>query len=716
MENQKNQEIDTNILVNLNKEQKLAVIQNDRPLRIIAGAGSGKTNVLTKKIAFLIKVLKANPVNIIALTFSNKAANEMRERVRLLVGDLASKCVISTFHSLCTRILRYDIDKMNISSNFVILDMRDQKEIIQAIYKELGISAQIIPIKNTKEFISHWKIQNIPAEEINIDEDNEIEAEMKKVFILYNKYLESRSYLDFDSLLVYAYNLLRDYPAVRKKWSSRIHYLLIDEFQDTSDLQYDIIKLLIDENFKNITIVGDPDQTIYSWRGANISLINNFDKDFVNTHTIVLALNYRSDRKIIECANKLISKNKMRMKKELISNSLDEGAINFYQAKSVEREANWVVGKINALKQNKTQLKDICILYRSNYYSRSIEEALINESIAFNILGSQRFYDRSEINHSFSFLRSIYDFDDLYLLRIINIPQRRIGEKTKESLIAFARSKNLPILEAFKQHYKEWKISEEIKKSVFKLFISIIKHNQMLKEDRYNFAEIFQNFLKEIGFLEMLQRQSDENESYQNVLELIKSMQKWILNNPDKKLIDYMEDISLTALHSEHENALSSVMLMTIHAVKGLEFKNVFVLGLNEEIFPISRAIDNPKDKLKLEEERRLAYVAITRAKNNLYLSCSSGYNFNNEPKRASRFLKEMGIKVDNESSSLVSYLHTNNVEFEIGDKINHLIFGLGTVVDLEGDLITIKFKKREYGIKKLLKNHKNIEKEIINE
>ncbi|MGL4343390.1 MAG: ATP-dependent helicase [Metamycoplasmataceae bacterium] len=712
-------ELYNKLIADLNTEQKAAIIKTDGPLRIIAGAGSGKTNILTKKIVYLIEYNKVKPERIIALTFSNKAAGEMKQRIKELTNeDTKASCIIATFHSICTKFLRKEINILGINNNFVILDKYDQIEILKSIFKEMNLSSQELKFSQILDFISYIKIN-----EININDEwiknnnNEYDLLKKEIYDKYIKITTNNHYLDFNDLLLFTEKILKNFKEIRETWQKKFDYILIDEFQDTSNLQYSIIKLFLGEN-NNITIVGDPDQTIYTWRGANIDLINNFDKDFKKTTTITMKQNYRSDKKIINAANKLIKYNKNRLPKSLVAHSEQDGVLQFYYGSSLEMEAKWIVEKINYLKQQKNQLKDICIIYRSNYYSRAIEEALINEAIPFKTIGSQKFFDRTEIKNCLSFLRVIFDFSEIYLLRIINVPPRKIGEISQDKIINFAKEKNITVFEAIKNHWKELPIGQEAKISLIKLFNSILKHNALFK--KYEFDKVLRSFINEIEYIQSFgeEKEEGENVSRDNIEELFRSMKNWIAKNKDKNVIDYLEEISLiSSQDSSSENGTNYISLMTIHASKGLEFKNVFITGLNEEIFPSYKNNDENNADEKMEEERRLAYVAITRAMNNLYISCSIGYNFSNGIKKPSRFITEMGLKIDNYIYETNEYKDDfeNHFEFAIGDKVNHLTFGIGLIIEIEGEIITIQFEKKENGIKKIIKTHKSLER-IINE
>lgn len=709
------------ILNDLNKEQKAAVIKTEGPLRIIAGAGSGKTKVLTRKIAYLVEVANKDPKKIIALTFTKKAANEMKERVEEIIGEKANKIIILTFHSLCAKFLQQEINVIEgFNSKFIILDSTDQVQLLKEIYKKYSFSHTVISYHSMLEFISKNKINYVFPKDLITTTTNEISKVYATVYQEYENETKKSKSLDYDDLLIYTKNILLNNSEILHRWQSKFDYFLIDEFQDTSKIQYDIIALLLKKN--NITIVGDPDQTIYSWRGAEITFINEFDKMYPEATTIILHQNYRSTQNILNVANKLISHNHNRLPKNLDTNNEKGCEIEYYQGNSQESETLWIVSKINLLKKSKVQLKDIAILYRSNFYSRAIEDGLIQESIPHKVIDGQKFYERAEIKDAISFLRCIWEPNDISLKRIINIPARKIGSVTLEKIIDFANTKNMSLWESWIKYFNQINIPKESKENLFK-FIKITQKHKAALLKKISISKVLESFLNEIKYLEFIKENkvSDVAQNkFENIKEFLKSIKIWENKHPDKTIDDYLEEISLTALASEDVNNMNYISLMTIHSAKGLEFKNVFLIGLNEEIFPTQRAIEENEEEnnLKIEEERRLAYVAITRARERLFLSGSKGWMFENKQskKQPSRFLKEMGIDLDNyESNATFSdYLSPNlkvNKKFTSGDRIVHTNFGEGIVLDVNGDVLVIEFKNKNIGIKQLLKNHKSIER-----
>lgn len=706
----------------LNKEQKMAIIKNDSPLRIIAGAGSGKTGVLTKKISYLIKIIKIKPERILALTFTNKASNEMKNRVLEIIGDDAMKVNISTFHSLCSKFLRLEIQALDYPKNFIVLDSSDQIYILKKIYKDLDISSSILSFSSMLEFISKFKMKSIAPDMVSNGEESDTELIKIDIYRNYIKEVESKKCVDFDDLLILTNRILTKFPDIREKWVKKYDHILIDEFQDTASVQYEIIKRL--SNLKNITIVGDPDQTIYSWRGANINLINNFDKDFKNTTTITMDVNYRSTKNILDAANRLIRYNEDRLPKTLKTNNDSGPQIEFHYAFSQESEARWVVSKINELKRNKVQLKDIAIFYRSNFYSRLIESNLIIDSINHKIFGGKKFFENPEIKDVLSFLWVISKTNSqIHFQRIINVPSRKIGPATEAKLVKFAEEKNMPLYDALIENFKILPVSKETKSKIV-LFLNEIRRHKSFISRGIPIHQTIESFLNSIGYLSAIKEDNTEaNSKIENINELFKSIKNWENKNENLELEDYLEEISLLNMSSDYEeDAINYVTLMTIHASKGLEFKNVFLLGLNEDIFPSARIMqieDKNEQREKMEEERRLAYVAITRAKEKLFVSGARGTNFIaniTKQKYPSRFIAEMGIDISIHVSDLMAIRNFDNdikinKNYIIGDTISHITFGEGVVLEIESDKITIKFNKNDIGIKQFLKNHKSIER-----
>ncbi|AWX42532.1 ATP-dependent DNA helicase UvrD/PcrA [Metamycoplasma cloacale] len=699
-------------LETLNTQQRAAILHTDGPLRIVAGAGSGKTRVLTHKIAYLIQEENISSRDILAVTFSNKAANEMKERVIGLLGNTEiGEINIYTFHSLCARILRKEIHNMNYPNDFQILDESDQKEVLKLVYNELDISATIYTYGSILSFIQNQKNDSKSPEDLLNDEDykNDVRA---KIYQAYQRHLDIAHSLDFDDLLVFVYRLFYDpkYEGISKKWENRFKYVLVDEFQDTSKLQYDIVKKLAYS--KNLTIVGDPDQTIYSWRNADINLILNFDKDFENVKTIKLEQNYRSTGNILNVANKLIKHNKLRLQKELFTINENGENIEFFCGHSEEAEARWIANQISDLKRNRVQLKNIAILFRINSYSRAIEEALISENTIYKLFGSIKFYQREEIKVALAYLRVIYDGSEISLMKIINKPSRRIGDATIEKLLKFARANNVDLFSCLENRLNEIKQELNLPLETLKNIASLVnnirwarkaihtnKIHLTLKELMINKIQYFEEFKK---------NEEEYEEKMNNFSSLIKAIENWQTKKPNGTIDEYLQEITLILDRDVDDDAASYVSLMTVHNAKGLEFDYVFVAGLAENIFPLRRAISiSPKidfsflannknikqeNQEGLEEERRLAYVAFTRAKTKLFLSFAIGKGGTIR----SRFLSEAGIKKTNSIETASSFSISKNINENVnlipGDFITHKTYGRGEVLEVVDNIIHVKF------------------------
>ncbi len=698
------------ILDGLNSSQKKAVMHIKGPLRVLAGAGSGKTKVLTHKIAYLVKQ-GVHPSKILAVTFTNKAAQEMKNRAVNLIGEKANQSLLSTYHSMCVRILRQDINSLGKARNFNIIDTLDQKQILRPIYKKFEVSSKTMPASHMIEFISRNK-SNLVTPEMLLDE-TESDGDIIKAK-MYREYLDitNRSNsLDFDDLLIEVYKLFKDHKEVRDKWSNKFQYILVDEFQDTSWIQYEIIKYLAHHN--NFTIVGDPDQTIYTWRGAQVKLILNFDKDFKKSKTITLEENYRSTKNILIAANKLISFNKNRLPKKLSSNKSIGVPISFHHAYSPEAEAKWVVQKILDLQKSKIQLKNIAIFYRANYLSRTLEQALVLANVPYKIYGDVKFYERQEVKDAIAFLKVINNGDEVALQRIINIPARKIGATALSKLNDFAVEKKLTLFNCIQQHYTSIPVTPAQRNSIGILFNLFIKYKQALKTNPI--SKVISKFLIEVGYIGSL-NQFKEQQRIDNINELTRTISFWEKSNPDKTIDDYLQEIALITAQDNLNEFQASVTLMTIHTSKGLEFDNVFLIGASEGVFPNSRAITAGGDSI--EEERRLAYVAITRARERLYVSDSKGYSIDHRTmKRPSRFISEMGLDMGKFTKELLvegvfekNYNSDKVVKLKTNDKIKHAVFGEGVITKIEGMMAHIAFK-HPHGKKVLMKNHKSIKK-----
>ena len=697
------------ILIGLNKMQKAALLYTKGPLRVIAGAGSGKTRLITHKIAYLIHYENYDPKSILAITFTNRAANEMIERVKKIVGKTAENIQISTYHSLALKILRKEIGVLGYPRNFNVLDTVDQKQILAGIYKNTGGNARTLTYSSMIDYISKSKMSFITPEEQLENSKTDGDKLRSKIYFEYLKRQETLKSLDFDDLLIYALKILKKRKSIAAKWSEKYKYVLVDEFQDTSNVQYEMVKIL---SGKNITIVGDPDQTIYTWRGADVNLILNFDKDYRKVRTIKLEENYRSTKSILKAANRLIRFNKKRLSKVLYTNNEDGEEIHYERLVNQDTAARWIVRKIKELQSQKIQLKNMAVFYRSNYLSKNIEQSLITENIEYKLFGSLRFYERKEIKDVISYLKIIVMNDDVAFNRMINIPSRKIGEIAKENILALSQKKGLSIMNTVLSHFDELPITKMAKTNL-KRFLRIIKKHRIAINTNKP-SDVLLSFLKDVGYVDMWRRVNEEDK-IRNLREFVLGLKNWETQNPEKNLTEYFSEISLFSSNHDGVTKLNSfISLMTIHSAKGLEYDYVFILGISEGVFPSIHSLNDPGFEA-MEEERRLAYVAITRAKKFIYLVGSQGFTIDGSQKKIpSRFIGELGLKESNDdfiNYSVVDYelnYSSKPIEWVVGDKLLHKIFGKGTVVKVNYDTIDIKFKK-PFHQKTLMKNHKSI-------
>ena len=705
----------------LNKNQKEAATYLDSHLRIIAGAGSGKTRVITYRIAYLIDEIGVDPRKILAITFTNKAANEMKERVVDLLGVHALGSLICTIHSLCVRILRQHINVINYPSNFTIMDEEDQKALIKKIYNQLQIDAKTISIKSMIATISNYKMANITPEKA-LEFAGSFQGEIKKakVYKEYLEYQENHFLLDFDDLLLKTVYIFENYPDVLEKWQYRFQYIHVDEFQDVGNIEYRLVKLMSD---KAITcVVGDPDQTIYSFRGANVNYILDFDKDFKPCKTIILNQNYRSTGNILNISNCLIRKNQNRLEKELFTEATGGGEVIHYTAKNEQDEAEYICSEIEKIINDVDGInyRNFAILYRANYLERTIEQCLISHGIDYRIFGGLKFFSRKEIKDALSYLQLVCNGEDLAFERIINVPSRGIGKKTMENIQAVAKNNHVSLYEALTLFSDQIKLSSKAKKEIRILVAAIEKARQ----SNLPLHEMFENLMNDIGYIEMLNKNLEENR-IDNIHELQRSIYEFENQNPDLATIEnYLQEIALYTDSDDNDDS-QYVSLMTIHMAKGLEFDYVFVLGLSEGIFPSFRALSESDEGI--EEERRLAYVAFTRAKKQLYLTDSEGFSFvTDSPKISSRFVEEIGKEGIKHLGTrprfkTSNYINTNLSKDELvgnnqvsdwasGDFVIHDTFGKGVVVKVNGNTLDIAFELPA-GLKTLMAGHKALKK-----
>ena len=607
------------LLTGLNKEQQQAVQHTEGPLLILAGAGSGKTKVLTVRIAHLL-AQGVNPYEILAITFTNKAAKEMKSRVEGLVGDVANRIWLSTFHSFCAKFLRFELDNfLGYNSNFTIYDTSDSQAVIKAALKALNLDDKYYPIGAMIAAISDAKNKLLFASDFRKQARDFYQQKVADVYEYYERELRKNNALDFDDLLLVAVKLLQSNEAVLDKYSKRFRYVMIDEYQDTNHAQYLLAKLLA-SHWKNIAVVGDADQSIYAWRGADIQNILDFEKDYPNCTSIKLEQNYRSTKIILDAANAVIENNEGRPKKNLWTDKTEGAKIQHFTAQSEHEEAAFI-GDTIAKKHDihGVPYGDMAILYRTNAQSRVLEEALIKRALPYTMVGGTKFYDRKEIKDVLAYLRVLYNpFDDLSLLRIINVPKRSIGATTVAKLQDYARANGTSLFMTLTQLHLVDSIKGKTKEKLEEFGILIFTLVAEM-EDR-TVLDILESILDRTGYLAQLEESTDPQDQAraENIGELLSVAKDFQDTNPSGTVEDFLEQVALVNDVDSFEQEESKVTLMTLHAAKGLEFPIVFLGGLEEGLFPHSRTLMNPEE---IEEERRLAYVGITRAEKELYIS-----------------------------------------------------------------------------------------------
>ena len=692
---------------NLNQPQQQAVTHIEGPMLVLAGAGSGKTKVLTNRIAYLIEN-GIYPGNILAITFTNKAAKEMKERVVNLIGNDANYIQISTFHSLGLKIIKENHEFLGYDKNFIILDSDDTLTVIKKLMKDLNMNPSYYSPRDIRN-----KISSAKNELISPNEYHKLEFD-SKIVELYQRYcqkLKANNSVDFDDLLILPIKLFKESSTILNSYQERYKYILIDEYQDTNQAQYVFSKMLSDK-YKNIFVVGDNDQAIYAFRGANFKNILNFEKDYPNCKTILLEENYRSTKTILNAANSVIKYNKQRKNKNLWSNNEEGSKVKYIQTNDEKEEANYVAEEIKKLRKEGTNYDDIAVLYRTNAQSRTIEEAMLRSNIPYKIIGSFYFYNRKEIKDLLCYLRLINNpKDDVSLTRVINVPKRGIGEKTIANIAAIADAEKISLFDA---------ISSGKELAFKQLILSLQEESQNI-----SLTEMVDLVLEKSGMKQELEKEKTlDNEIRLENLEEFKSITKSYEEEYGViSLDDFLNEISLVSDISEHEDGREKVSLMTVHAVKGLEFDDVFVVGMEEGIFPHYNAI-NDGGMQAIEEERRLCYVAITRAKKNLWLlNCKRRMLFGQTQVNApSRFMEEIDkkyLEIENKKTGVVNKMksftkekmfHSTDANYEVGDHIEHTDYGIGVVLAVDKSIITVAFP-HPIGTKKLMKNHKSISK-----
>ena len=688
----------------LNDRQKEAVLYGDGPLLILAGAGSGKTSVLTKRVAYLIKERNVSPKNIGAITFTNKAAKEMKERIIKEVGKEGYDIQISTFHSFGLRIIKENYEKLGYEKNFTIIDSDDSLTVVKKILKEMGIDSTRFNPKFIKNQISSCKNEMVTPEKYKNLVNDELSDITYKVYKKYQDTLLRNNSLDFDDLLIKPIELFNKYKEVLENYQELFKYVFIDEYQDTNEAQY-ILSKMISAKYKNICVVGDDAQSIYSWRGANFKNILNFEKDYKNAKVILLEQNYRSTKTILNAANSVIKNNINKKDKNLWTDNETGEKIKYVRTNDEKDEASYVTREIRNLVNNGVSLDDIAVLYRTNAQSRTIEEGFLNSNIPYRIVGAFAFYSRKEIKDLLAYLKLIYNTkDDVSLMRIINYPKRKIGAKTIENLS----------MDAVLNGTSMFDVISGGKELEFKKLILEMKE----KSEVLSLTETIDMVLDKSGIKSELESEHTlEADIRLENLNEFKSITKTFEGESGiASLEDFLNEVSLVSDVNDQKNDNSpKVTLMTIHAVKGLEYKYVFVIGMEENIFP---HVNSCEEDGGIEEERRLCYVAITRAKEKLYLVNALrrmlyGKTSVNMP---SRFINEIDKDlIDAPEKKMVNMKFNKKEAFnddnglKTGDNVIHDIYGPGVVVNVDKSIATIAFKGQ--GIKKLMKNHKSIKK-----
>lgn len=773
------------LLKDLNPNQSEAVIHKGKPLLILAGAGSGKTKVLTHRIAHFIVNDNISPHRILGVTFTNKAAAEMKERLSKILGDRIDLPFLGTFHSICVKILRMDGRSIGIEPSFTIYDTNDQKDLIKEALKELNMDPKEFNPNTFQWAISSAKNDFLTPKQYTQLSGDFFTENVAKVYPIYQRLLRERNAVDFDDLIMRTVELFTFDKNILEKYIEKFDQILIDEYQDTNKSQYQLIKLLAVPK-QNISVVGDEDQSIYGWRGADIQNILSFEKDFPGAKIIKLEQNYRSTQIILDAAHSVINKNSQRREKKLWSEAKTGPKIVFVEAQNEIEEAKFITSKINELQKNgNTQLSNIAVLYRANAQSRNIEEQFIKQKIPYKLVGGIRFYERKEIKDLLSYLRIIFNpSDTLSLQRIINTPARGIGPKTITELLGISAKLKFPVIDIITNitlldNYKE-ELSEYNKKRGVKVSMTnnegqlfkddVEKKNQEVPED--DFFESLNNFTKNIGralndtkilqnksiirfgniLNEIIQHTQDEGTKLSDFLKIVLEETGYFTYTNDKTsegdnrienlkefisvstkydnldigsaLQQFLADIALIENLADKDEESKGVFLMTLHAAKGLEFEIVFMVGMEEGIFPHSRSLADPKE---MEEERRLAYVGITRAKKYLFMlyANSRTYFGNLQNNLVSRFLADIpeelveyqnsythdysGKRDFNKDYEIDEFMQSAIEYIDIGDKVKHMTFGVGKITDIDGDMITVEFEEK--GKMKLVAQYANLKK-----
>ncbi|RAK07117.1 DNA helicase-2/ATP-dependent DNA helicase PcrA [Halanaerobium saccharolyticum] len=686
---------DIEILKNLNQAQKQAVEHHKGPELVLAGAGSGKTRVLTRRIGYLINHYGVSPYNILAVTFTNKAANEMKERAKEMVGGINSSLWVSTFHSFCVRILRREAEKLGYNKNFVIFDSLDQRKLVKEVLKSKNLDPKKTKPRSVLNKISNAKNELKTPEQMSAISGSFFDQTAADIYEEYQKRLKKNNAMDFDDLIQQTVRLFEEFPLVLEHYQERFKYILVDEYQDVNHAQYQLVNLLA-ERYRNVCVVGDPDQGIYGFRGADIRNILNFEDDYPDVKTIRLEQNYRSKGNILKAAQAVIKNNSSRKEKELWTDQGEGPKLELYEAKDEKEEADFVCRTAKELTEKEDlTFDDLAVLYRTNSQSRAFEDMLMKYGIPYQIVGGVRFYERMEIKDIMAYLRLIYNpADDISFLRIINRPKRGIGAGTLAKVQDFAETEGLNLYEAALKSKENPALSGTYAKRVLH-FTEIIEELRAEQEE-IALARLTEKLLDKSGYRHNLEEEktAEAESRLENIEELFSVINEYMKNSDNNTLAGFLEEVTLMSDIDSMDEEQSSLTLMTIHSAKGLEFPVIFLVGMEDGIFPHSNSMFEQQG---MEEERRLCYVGMTRAEERLYLSRAQvrlrfGERKMNPP---SQFIEEIPAELlsgaadtRSEMAREEEMIHSDNsgTNYAIGQKIVHPRWGIGTILSIRGD------------------------------
>ncbi|KAF1300126.1 MULTISPECIES: DNA helicase PcrA [Enterococcus] len=738
-----------NLLQGMNPKQKEAVQQTEGPLLLMAGAGSGKTRVLTHRIAYLIEEKEVNPWNILAITFTNKAAKEMKERVGNLLGAEGADVWVSTFHSMCVRILRRDVDFIGYSRNFTIIDSSEQLTLMKRVLKELNIDPKKYDARSILGAISNAKNALQTPDDVEALQGSFFEQIVARCYHLYQKELRTNQCMDFDDLIMNTIRLFNEHPDSLTYYQSKFHYIHVDEYQDTNHAQYTLVNMLA-ARFRNLCVVGDADQSIYGWRGADMQNILDFEKDYPDASVILLEQNYRSTKTILAAANQVIQNNRNRKEKQLWTENNDGEKITYYRGDNERDEGQFIVSEIlRQISDNQRKYGDFAVLYRTNAQSRVVEETFLKANIPYKMVGGHKFYDRKEIRDILAYLQVIANpKDSISFERIVNVPKRGVGPGSIEKLRDFAALHEFSLLEAT-ENVQLANISGKAGRELGDFGEMIADFSKMVPF--LSVTELTAEVLTKSGYEDELKRQNtlEAQTRLENLEEFLSVTQEFDKRfereemEAEDKLTIFLNDLALLSDVDSYEEEASQVTLMTLHAAKGLEFSVVFLVGMEEGVFPLSRAL---LEEAELEEERRLAYVGITRAEEELYLTNAFSRTLygRTQYNRPSRFIEEIEGELLANKGSRTGSIHQKPVrtfdpkvfkpayvqptqrvvssrqetggdsaDWKAGDKVKHKKWGIGTVVRTNGTAKDVELDVAfpEQGVKKLLAAFAPIEK-----